>query len=70
MIKKGSLVKWVTACELSDKDRDIIGLVLTNPKEEAFAMAPRITAIKMVVDVLFGSNIFKVRVENLEKVKK
>ena len=69
MIKKGCVVRWVRGSKLTENDKDCVGLVLTNPKEQSIQISPKFTAIKMVVDVSFGNTIFKVLVENLEKVK-
>ena len=53
---KGKIVRW----KKPDRGQeDLIGIVLTNPKEETIKFTPRSIALILVVDVMWGDNVQK-----------
>ena len=64
-IKKGDLVKL----EVGGVDK--IGVVLTKPKEKPFEMSPRLTSMRLVVDLLIETYFYPdMDVLLLEKIEK
>ena len=62
MIASGALIK----CKTTGK----LGIVMSNPKEKPMKMSPTVTALVMVVDILWSDEGFELDVEvaTLERV--
>ena len=68
-IKKGDLVKFTTGSK--DAPVQKIGVVLTKPKEKPFMMSPRLTSMRLVVDILVETYYYRdMDVLLLEKIEK
>jgi len=51
---KGKMVRWKNP----DKDqKDLVGIVLSNPKENALQFTPKAVALILVVDVMWGDTV-------------
>ena len=67
-IKKGDLVKIKP--QYPDYI-ELLGVVITKPKEKPFLLSPRVTSMHVVVDVLVGDVVYSnIRVLILEKIQK
>ena len=53
-IWKGKLVRWKNP---EPGQEDLVGIVLSNPKEESIKFTPRSLALILVVSVMWGDKI-------------
>ena len=51
---KGKIVRWKKP---ETGQEDMVGIVLSNPKEDALQFTPRAIALILVVDVMWGDTV-------------